>query len=126
MVNRGISPKQKAAIRALLTGAAYPEAAIAAKVHPNTIGQWMHDPLFLTSLHTAESEAMSTVSRSLIAIADKASSTLEAVLDSPTARDSSRIRAADVVLGRLLEIRSIAELEARIAALEKLQHEKSN
>jgi hypothetical protein len=123
MANSGLSTKQKAAIRALLTGASYPDAAAAAKVHENTIGQWMKEPLFMAGLREAESVAMAAVSRSLVSIADKAAGTLETVLDSDHARDSSRIRAADVVLGRLLEIRSMAELEERIRKLEEAQNE---
>jgi hypothetical protein len=122
MANKGISTKQKAAIRALLTGASYPEAAMAAKVHPNTIGEWMKDAQFLATLKQAELEAMATVSRSLVSIADKAAGVLEGVLDNKLARDSSKIRAADVTLGRLLEIRSMAELEERIKKLEEAQN----
>jgi hypothetical protein len=123
MVNSGLSSKQKAAIRALLTGASYPDAAAEAQVHPNTIGEWMKSSVFVEALHHAENEAMQAVSRSLVSIADKASGVLEGVLDNGDARDSSRIRAADVVLGRLLEIRSVAELEARIRKLEEAQNE---
>jgi hypothetical protein len=125
VADRGISTKQKAAIRALLTGAGYLEAAQSAKVHPNTIGEWMKDAAFLAALKLAESEAMQTVSRSLVAIADKASGVLEDVLDSPTARDSSRIRAADVVLGRLLDIRAMSEFEERLRKLEEAANERS-
>jgi hypothetical protein len=119
-----ISTKQKAAIRALITGASYPEAAAAAQVHENTIGQWMKNPGFVTALHQAEGEAMQIISRSLVSIADKATETLEGVLGKEEARDSSKIRAADVVLGRLLDIRSMAELEERIKKLEEAQNEK--
>jgi hypothetical protein len=126
MANRDISTKQKAAIRALLTGASYPEAAAAAKVHPNTIGEWMKDAAFLEALHQAESDAMKAVSRSLVSIADKAAGVLAGILDDPAARDSSKVRAADVVLGRLLEIRGMAELEARIQKLEEVRYESEN
>ncbi len=122
VANSGISTKQKAAIRALLTGASYAEAAAAAKVHENTIGLWMHDSTFQAALHKAESEAMSAISLSLVTLANKAATTLESVLDSLTARDSSKVRAADVVLGRLLEIRQFADLEERITKLEEAQH----
>jgi hypothetical protein len=122
MAKRGISTKQKAAIRALLTGASYPDAALAAKVHVNTIGQWMKDPEFIEALYQAENDAMRAVSRSLVSIADKASGVLEGVLDNTLARDSSKIRAADVVLGRLLQIKELAELELRIKKLEEAQN----
>ena len=124
MAKGDISTKQKAAIRALLTGASYPEAAAAAHVHENTVGQWMKSPEFISALHQAESEAMQIISRSLVSLADRATGTLESVLENSTTRDSSKIRAADVVLGRLLDIRSMAELEERIKKLEEVQNEK--
>lgn len=124
MAKSDISTKQKAAIRALLTGASYPEAASVSGVHENTIGQWMKNPAFISALHQAENEAMQIISRSLVSIADKATETLENVLGNSLTRDSSKIRAADVVLGRLLDIRSMAELEERIKKLEEAQNEK--
>jgi hypothetical protein len=122
MPNDGISTKQKAAIRALLTGASYPEAARAAKVHENTIGQWMKEPAFCAALGQAESDAMRAVSLSLVSLAEKASGVLGSVLDNLTARDSARIRAADVILGRLLQIKELSELEERVKKLEEAQH----
>jgi hypothetical protein len=124
MANSGISSKQKCAIRALLTGGSYPDAARAAQVHENTIGQWMKDDRFLEALRAAESAAMSAVSRSLVSIADSAADVLKDVLSDPDARDSSKIRAADTVLGRLIQIKEMAELEDRIRRLEEMQNEK--
>lgn len=122
MAKSGISTKQKAAIRALLTGASYSEAAAAARVHENTISQWMRNEAFIAGLRQAESEAMLAVSRSLVAISDSAAVVLKFILDDEKARDSSKIRAADVVLGRLIQIKEIAELEERIRKLEEAQN----
>ncbi len=123
MANCGISTKQKIAIRSLLSGANYSEAARAARVHENTVGMWMKDSNFIAALKSAESESMQAISRTLVSIADNASQVLRDVMDNPKARDSSKIRAADVVLGRLLEIRSMAELEERIKKLEDSQND---
>lgn len=122
MAKSGISTKQKAAIRALLTGASYGEAAAAARVHENTISQWMRNEAFIAGLRQSESEAMLAVSRSLVAISDSAAEVLKLILDDEKARDSSKIRAADVVLGRLIQIKEIAELEERIRKLEEAQN----
>lgn len=123
MTNRDISAKQKAAIRALLTGATFTDAAQAAKVHPNALTGWMRDPDFLAALHQAEADALAAVSRELVTLASKAASTLDRVLDDPQARDSSKVRAADVVLGRILQLRELVDIEQRLAALEVKQSE---
>lgn len=123
VANSGISTKQKAALRALLAGANYAQAAVAAKVHENTISLWMRDPVFLAAIHKAESEAMSAISLRLITLIDKAANALETILDNAQARDTAKTRAADILFGRFLEIRQFAELEARIAKLEEAQHE---
>ena len=123
MESSGISTKQKRAIAALLTGANCTEAAQTAKVHENTVYQWMHDPAFLAALHQAEADALQAVSRELVALAGKAAQTLDGVLDDPQARDSSKVRAADVVLGRILQMKELVDLEQRINALEAAQNE---
>lgn len=122
MTKQDISAKQKRAIQALITGASNVEAAQAAGVNPNSITAWMKESLFQAALRQAELDAMATISRSLVSIADKAAGVLSSVMDNPKARDSSKIRAADVSLGRMIEIRSIAELEQRIKALEEAQN----
>lgn len=126
MANSGLSTKQKCAIRALLSGASYVDAAKAAGVHENTIGQWMQDDRFLSALHQAESAATMAVSRSLVSIADEAGRVLKNVLTNPQARDSSKVRAADIVLGRLIQIKEMAELEERISRLEGIKNDQNS
>lgn len=121
MANDGLSTKQRAAIRALLSGASYTDAAKAAGVHENTVSMWMKDTNFYKALRAAENAATIAISRQLITIADKAAETLKSVLESPTARDSSKVRAADVVLGRLIELQNISEIMERLNRLEELK-----
>lgn len=121
MANSGLSTKKRAAIRELLKGANYPEAAAAAGVHANTIGIWMKDPAFLEALHLAESEALSAVSRSLVNLADKAATALESTLDNAGAKETVKLRAADIILARLLQVRELADLEERVRRLEEMQ-----
>lgn len=86
----------------------------------------MQDDLFLNALRAAEAAAMSAVSRSLVGIADQAADVLKNVLSDPQARDSSKIRAADTVLGRLIQIKEMAELEQRIRRLEEIKNDNKN
>lgn len=124
MAKGDISTKQKCAIRSLLSGANYSEAAKAANVHENTITAWMKDPKFKSALKQAESEEMAIVCRSLLGLTAKATDTLEMVLENPKTRDSSRLRAADIALGRLIQVKELAEIEDRIKALEEKINEK--
>lgn len=125
MTNSGVSTKQKAAIRALLTGASYAAAAKAAGVHENTVGQWMREPAFLGALQQAEGEAMQVITRSLVSLAEKAAGVLKSILDDTQARNSSKVRAADVVLGRLLEIKRMSEFEDRLRRIEEALNEQN-
>ena len=123
MGNSGISTKQKVAVRSLLSGATYIEAAKAANVHENTIALWMKDPKFKGALKEAENDAMAVICRSLLGLTEKATAALDAVLENPKARDSSRLRAADIALGRMVQIRELSELQDRIKALEEKLNE---
>lgn len=116
--NSGITPKQRRAISLLVTGRSARDIAAAIGVHENTIYMWGKTLEFQAALHEAENEAMRGVTRSLLALADKATGTLESVMDNARALDSSKVRAADIVIGRLLQTRELLELEERIKRLE--------
>jgi len=120
-----LTSKKRAAIRALVCGASYSKAAAAAGVHENTVSQWMKDPIFCDALHQAEAEAMAGITRTLLQLAGGAGKVLDQVLKNSLARDSSKIRAADVVLGRLLQIKEMTELEDRIKRIEDLLSNRS-
>ena len=119
-----LSSKQRAAIAALIAGCNHQEAAARAGVHGNRIAEWLKDPAFIQGLRDAEALALEAVSRDLLALASKARQALESVLDG-NAADSIKLRAADVVLTKLLAIRELASLEARITALEAGQSERN-
>jgi len=118
MDNDDLKTKQRLAIMALMSGATQKEAAAAANVHPNRITEWMKDPDFLAELRKSEGQALDEVSRSLVVIGLRAVSTLDHVLQKRTARDMVKIRAASVVLARLIQIRELSALEERVRAIE--------
>ena len=120
-----LSSKQRAAIAALIAGCNHQEAAAKAGVHGNRITEWMRDPAFIQGLRDAEALALEAVSRDLLALASKARQAIETVLDDDQAADSLRLRAADITLTKLLAIRELASLEARITALEAGQSERN-
>ncbi len=79
----------------------------------------MREPAFRAALHDAETAALTGVSRALVRLADRAVATLEGAMNDATAPMSVRLRAADAVLGRLLQLRELVTLEERVKELEE-------
>jgi len=112
-----ITPAQQKCIEALLTSGSVTAAAEAANVNRGTIYRWKSDPVFMAALKEAEAEAVQGLSRALAGLGDMAAQALRDAL-APSNKISVRLRAAEIVTDRLLKIRELVELEARIAALE--------
>ena len=115
-----ITPKQRKAIESLMANANVLEAAKAARVSRQTIYRWMNtDQAFQQALCRAETEALTGLSRSLVALGVKATQTLEQTLSDQGSSAGARVRAADIILGRLLQLRELVSLEERISRLEQ-------
>jgi transposase-like protein len=118
-----LTARQLAAIDALLTAPTIGDAAAAAGVHRNTLRKWLQDAQFCTALHTAGDERIAATVRRLASLSGQAVSVLAEAM---AAADTwpARIRAADIALARVLQLRELHELERRIAALEAAQNGK--
>ena len=117
-----LTSKQQMALLALLSGRSQIEAAKMARVHENQVCMWMKESLFVETLHAAEAQRVQELNWSLIALAKKATKVLEEVLDNAQALDPARIRAADVVLTKLLNLRELVTFEDRIRRLEEVSN----
>ena len=115
-VTKKISPTQLKVIELLLTSSTVGEAAAAAKVSRNSIYRWMKDDTFISELRSAEAEAVQGLSRALVGLGEKATRALADALDSD--KITIRLRASEIVIGNLLKIRELVDLESRLAALE--------
>ncbi len=114
----GLTPKQQKALNALLRGCTREASAREAGVHRRTLERWMRqNAAFQQALRDAERDALTRVSRRLAALAGQACDTLRDALAGNAA--ATQVRAADVVLQRLMTLRELVELEARVAALEE-------
>ncbi len=115
----GLSPKQRKAVAALLTTGDATAAAQAAGIARDTLYRWMGQPLFLEAVRAAEAQALDDLSRVLVRLGRTAAGTLAKAMGDAATPMATRVRAADATLGRLLQLRELATLEARVAELER-------
>ncbi|MDP9358158.1 MAG: phBC6A51 family helix-turn-helix protein [Chloroflexota bacterium] len=116
---RALSPKQLKAVEALLATGEVAAAAQACGVSRATLHRWLQDPAFLAAVRDTEAKALDDLSRLLVRLGRTAAATLAKAMGDPVAPYPTRVRAADAVLGRLLQLRELATLEARVAELER-------
>ena len=117
-MTKKVTLKQHLALGALLTEADVSKAADAAAVSRTTIYRWLKDPVFQNALSAAESEALAALSRKLVVLGGQAVFVLDDAMRDANTPVSSRIRAADIVLSRLLQLRELVQLDARVAEIE--------
>jgi transposase-like protein len=115
-----LTHKQRRAVEALLTSGEIAAAAREVNVSRDTLHRWLKQPLFVQAVREAESRAIDDLSRLLVRLARTAAATLAKAMSDPTIPPATRVRAADAVLGRLLQLRELATLETRVTELERL------
>ncbi|MGC4107270.1 MAG: hypothetical protein QM753_13185 [Thermomicrobiales bacterium] len=113
-----LSGKQRKALEALLHTGEVSHAATAAGVSRDTVYRWMKQPGFAAAAREAEARALDEVSRVLIRLSRAAVGTLAGAMADREAPLGARVRAADITLNRLLQVRELATIEERLAALE--------
>jgi transposase-like protein len=116
-MTKNVTPRQRKAIESLLTQADVKAAAQAANVSRTTIYRWLRQDHFKQALAEAERQALESLSRALVRLGEKATATLENAM-AGAASDSVKVRAANVVLSRLLQVRELITLEDRVSELE--------
>lgn len=114
-----LSPKQRKAVEALLTTGDATAAAQAAGIARDTLYRWLRQPLFLEAVRAAEAQALDDLSRMLVRLGRTAVGTLAKAMSDAATPVATKVRAADATLGRLLTVRELAMLEARVAELER-------
>ena len=118
-MSENLTPRKRKAIAALLTTCDTTQAAQVAGVSRVTIYKWMRDQAFKDALKAGAAEALESLSRSLVTLGDKAVKALGAALDDTAAGASVKVRAADVILSRLLQLKELIDLESRVTELER-------
>lgn len=115
-----LTGKQKRAVEALLATGEVAAAAKDAGVHRDTLHRWLKQPLFVQAVRETEARALDDLSRLLVRLSRTAAATLAKAMNDPAVPAATRVRSADIVLGRLLQLRELATLETRVMELERL------
>ena len=114
-----VTPKKRRAVEALLTEPDVTQAAKAAGVSRNTLHRWMKEPDFMVAVANAEADALTGMSRALVKLGDQAVAVLRDAMNDPETPVSTRLRAADTVFSRLLQLRELVNVEKRVTELEE-------
>src|SRR3954452_11647031 len=114
-----LTPKQRRAVEALLATGEITAAAREAGVARETLQRWFHEPHFAQAVREAEAAAIDDLSRMLVRLGRSATTTLAKAMNDSTVPWSTRVRAAEASLGRMLQLRELATLEARVTGLEQ-------
>lgn len=115
---KNITPKQSRAIATLMAGGSVVQAAEAAKVSRGTVYTWLDQKQFTEAMNDAKADVMDQLAISLAALGEKAIRTLEAAMDDTRAGVSVKVRAADIVIARILDLKDLVDFECRLADLE--------
>ena len=124
-MTKELTPRQLKAIEALTTCAEVSKAAEVADVSRDTIYRWMRQDAFREGLNHSTNLALKRISRSLISLGERAVETLQKAMTSAEVPINTSIRAADIVLSRLLQIYEMADLEARVSELERRSNDET-
>jgi len=98
------------------------EAAAAVGVSRETIYAWIRsDKVFQAERDKASSACVSELSSRLNTLTQQAVSTLQQILAVPNAPVNARIRAADIVIGRQIQLYGMTDMVRRITRLENIK-----
>jgi hypothetical protein len=114
------SRREEAAILALLAQPTLETAAREAKVSAATLYRWLKDPAFQARYRAARREALSQAIGRLQAESGSVAEALLSIATDPEQPASARVSAAVKVLEMGVKNIELEELEARIAALERM------
>ena len=112
-----LSAKKIKAIETIVSGGSKRAAAKAAGVSEASLYRWAAEADFAAELTARKSELLDQVNGRLLLIALAATDALSQTLKSPDSQALS-LRAADIALSKLMSIRELSEIEARLTKLE--------
>jgi phage terminase small subunit len=93
------------------------EAAHRAGIGEKTAHRYLKEPAVQNAIRAAGREQLESLTRRLRRLGQDAAETLGAAMQAEDASWSPRIKAADSVIGRLLKVSELLDLEKRVTAL---------
>lgn len=119
-----LTPKQQKFLEAYCRGLSVEEAAALAGVKRRQAHRWLREPAVQAAVRERSAEAVRRAAAALEQAGRDAALTLVAALEAE--HWPVRLRAAELLLDRLLKFREHLDLEARIAALEERLRERDD
>lgn len=117
-IEKPLSPKQQQALVALLSSPSVKRAAERCDVSERTLFNYLEDERFVSELKKRQDQLLEAVTMSLTGLTVRACEVLAEVMDSETASDACRTRAAIAALRYSGEWRELGELSERVMQLE--------
>jgi hypothetical protein len=114
-----LTPRQQAALAALLERGTVVDAAPKAGVSLRTLFRWLQEPTFQRALREARGQALETALSSLQSASSDAVKALRDVLNDAAAKRFEKIAAAKAILHFTLLSHETLDVENRLAALEQ-------
>lgn len=116
--NGRFSRLQERAIHALITKPTVVEAAAAVGVNRKTIQRWLRDPEFSTEYKKQRRRLVDEAVRELQGAAKQAVKKLIGIMNDESAHNSTRVRAAGMILDYTFKGTEFLDLEQRVESLE--------
>ena len=118
-----LTPKQEAAILALMTNQGVDNAARAVGITPRTLYRWLNEPQFDKAYRKARRASFGQGTARLQQAAGAAVTSVLKIMVDPNAAASTRLRAADLVLTHGARAIELEDIEARVSELERAAQE---
>lgn len=117
MAIEGLSIKQCRAIAELMVTRKIEDAASNSGVGFRTLTRWLTLPIFKQGIKEAQTDMLSGATMRMVSQIDGALDTIVSIMRTGDS-DTVRLRAADMLIGRLIEFRNITDIEERLTKLE--------
>jgi hypothetical protein len=122
MADNELTTKQHKAIAALLSEPTIKQAAEAARIGERTLHTWLGEPAFDSAYRKARRAAVAQATAQLQRASAEAVAVLTQIMNNATNKAADRISAASKVLDMAIKAVELDDLDARISALEEMQH----
>lgn len=119
-----LTPRQKRFAAELVAARSLRDACERAGVSEATAKRWLRQPALQALVRELSHEMLEELTRRLRQLGGQAAETLEQAMQAGDASWSARIRAADSLLGHLLKVSELLELEERVRRLEEVVKER--